>query len=354
MNSMPRTVLVLGAGFTHAFAPKAPLLIGDFGGNALARKFRKFPRASRVLNAEMGGRTGSKVDIERLMTRLDGRMPYDRKHEAESELAHLLAELKKSFVKRIRDAGGGTAHSDDLSKLAECCVDYGINCVTFNYDDIFDQALWRMRGGPYWHPDGGYGFFCRASYMVVENAPLRMDKTSMLLLKLHGSVNWRTKLGTPQPYGLDDILHHESWMDFSPLPKALLPLIDQHLSPEPFMVPPVLVKSGLVEEPVLQIVWSLAYEALAKAERVIFIGYSFPVTDMAARFLFTETLLRDTDPPDIRVVNLKTTEAERETVRRSYREVFPMIAESRFDFRGARVWSQEFVAGYAASKPESG
>ncbi|MDO8613437.1 MAG: hypothetical protein Q7R32_11550 [Dehalococcoidia bacterium] len=209
-------------------------------------------------------------------------------------------------------------------------------------------------GFPFWHPNEGYGFFCKASYNVIEGVQLGMDLVSTHLFKLHGSVNWRTKLGSPKPCGLDAVVHHESWYSPSFINRSLVPHIEGYLDPDPFIVPPVLVKSSLVEEPVLQRVWSEAYNELEKAERVIFVGYSFPVTDMAARFLFTETLLRDTDSPDIMVVNLKTTEAERETLRRGYREVFPTIAESQFDFRGARVWSREFVASYSASKSESG
>ncbi len=347
---MPRTVLVLGAGFTHAFAPNAPLLIGEFGGNELARNFRKFPEAARVLDAEMSGRAGREINIERLMTRLDGRMPYDRQHQAESQLAHLLTDLKKNFVDRITGARDETFHDNDLARLATCCVENGINCVTFNYDDVFDQALWEANpvdadlGKPYWHPSEGYGFFCRASYNVVESVQVGVDfSASMHLFKLHGSVNWRTKLGSPKPYGLEAVVHHESWYTPSFMRTSLLTHVGDLLDPDPFIVPPVLVKSSLVEEPVLQYVWSQAYKELAKAERVIFVGYSFPVTDMAARFLFTETLLRNKRRPEIRVVNFASTEEEKEAVQQAYRTVFPKIANSRFDFRGARDWSQDFV-----------
>jgi hypothetical protein len=361
MSPIPRTVLVLGAGFTKAFVPEAPLLIDDFGGKKLAKKFRRFPYAARVLDAEMAGRGSPEMNIERLMTRLDGRMPYDRQHQAESELAHLLTDLRKNFVERITGAKDETFHDNELARLARCCVENGINCVTFNYDDVFDQALWKVNpadsylGTPCWHPNDGYGFFCRASYNVVESVQLGVDfSASMHLFKLHGSVNWRTKLGSPKPYGIDAVLHDESWYSPSFIRRSLVPHIQASLDPDPFIVPPVLVKSSLVEEPVLQYVWWQAYRRLTEAERVIFVGYSFPVTDMASRFLFSETLLRDGRPPDIRIVNLASTEEEKETVRRNYREVFPQINDDQFDFGGAREWSREFVAAVSAEKAESG
>lgn len=353
MGEPPPTVLVLGAGFTRAFVPDAPLLFGDFGAKELSRKFQKFPHATRVLDAETGGRSGQEINIERLMTRLDGLMPYDRRHGAERELALLLTKLKANFVKSITDARGKEFQDNDLVQFARCCVTNGINCITFNYDDVLDEALWKVNPihgdfrGPHWQPVWGYGFYCRSSYDLVDDAQLGSVLTSMRLIKLHGSVNWRTKLGSPQPYGLDAVVNHESWFSPFSMDRSLVPHIEDHLDPEPFIVPPVLVKSSLVEEPVLQFMWSLAYEVLEKAERVIFVGYSFPVTDMATRFLFTETLLRDKERPDIRVVNLKSAEDEREAVRRNYREVFPEIAESQFDFQGARNWSREFVDTFA-------
>ena len=49
-------------------------------------------------------------------------------------------------------------------------------------------------------------------------------------------------------------------------------------------------KSGLLTEPVLRLVWTLALETLTTAKKVTFIGYSFPSTDLAARTLFSEAL----------------------------------------------------------------
>ena len=365
LGEQARTVLVLGAGFTHAFVPEAPLLIGDFGAKLLARKFQKFPHATRVLDAETGGRSGREMNIERLMTRLDGRMPYDSQHGAQSELSLLLKMLKEHFVRRVTDARENRTQDDDFERLAKCCVENAISCVTFNYDDVFDQTLWEAQrltfvpppGTKYWHPDGGYGFFCRGSFMAIRETGLSMDRTSMLLLKLHGSLNWRTKLGTRQPHSIDNIVHHEDWMPIAAVAELTefdVPAIERHLNPDPLIVPPVLVKSNLVDEPVLQLVWSLAYKELEKAERVIFIGYSFPVTDMAARFLFSETLLRTKERPEIKVVNLKRTADEKEGLMRAYREVFPHIHDDQFDFRDARDWSRDFISAATDSEAVSG
>ena len=362
-----RTVLVLGAGFTRAFVPTAPLLIGDFGCKELAEKLGAFEHAVRVPKAEMAAGASGEVNIESLMTRLDGRMPYDYHNGADSELALLLTEVKANFVDRLMNAREPDLHDEDLSLLARCCVENEISCVTFNYDDMFDEALWRVQeltmvphdGVQYWHPDGGYGFFCQMSLTTIEVHELCMDSTSMQLLKLHGSVNWRSKLGSRQPYAIDDIVHHEVWLPAPPTigvsPSGLdMANIERHLNREPFIVPPVLAKSSLVEEPVLRYVWSLAYQVLRQADRVVFVGYSFPVTDLAARFLFTETLQRGEQSPKIEVVNFASAEEQRERVRENYRAVVPWIEDHQFDFEGARSWSLRFVDSIRNSRSSEG
>jgi hypothetical protein len=221
-----KTVFVLGAGFTHAFFPKAPLLTDDYAGELLA-KFEKLPHARRILELEQSKNPEGKINIERLLTRLDGKMPYDFKSSVQEELALLLSELKLAFLRRLEEAKDEKSHIDELQSLARYCIDKRINCLTFNYDDFFDQSLWDVHKPtfigpphkPYWHPDGGYGFFCRPSTDCIMESHSYMDQTAMLLLKLHGSVNWRPKRGAATPYGIDSIVHHETWLD-PPVPDS--------------------------------------------------------------------------------------------------------------------------------------
>ena len=102
------------------------------------------------------------------------------------------------------------------------------------------------------------------------------------------------------------------------------------------MVPPVLSKSNLVEQPVLRLVWSRAFTVLQSAHEVTFLGYSFPTTDMAARTLFSEAL-KDLPREDIHVVNLAG-ESDAPHVRTAYRSALGNLADTQFDFRGALEW----------------
>jgi hypothetical protein len=353
MSSVSRTVFVLGAGFTKAFLSDAPLLEDDYDINSLVSKYKNFDLAHRILELEKERGENGRVNVERLMTRLDDVMPYDR-DDAPTQFGLLRSEIHSLFMDRmVRAKAKGVTHPDDLTKFASYCVANNITCITFNYDDILDEALWKVRslhdvpaylkkGETYWHPDGGYGFFCKPSITCVKHFDVFMDKTAMLLLKLHGSVNWRIKLGYAKPYSMDAIVHHEPWLPkpFGDVPQA--GEIESHLKNDCFIVPPVLSKSSFVEEPILRLVWGKAFLALYEAGEVVFVGYSFPVTDLAATFLFSETIPRQ--GPRVKVVVLPRDTKEKVEIEGRYRRVFPNLHPTQFQFRDALDWARELAA----------
>ena len=326
-------VVVTGAGFSRALVPGAPLLVDDFSNDDLEDKVRGLPDASRLLDWERSLHQEGHIDIERLMTRLDALMPYDYAESAgnaANEYAFLLSELRRAFLGRLHEARKGEVHREELEQFAKYCESKGCCCITFNYDDFLDEALAQTRS---WNPYWGYGFFCPSSLDTIAS-PEGLETHSVLrLLKLHGSINWRPKLGYPSPVAIDSITHHHDWGGVS----LRYPQIAGHLEPEPVMVPPVLSKSSLVEQPVLRLVWSHAFASLETAHEVTFIGYSFPTTDMAARTLFSEAL-KDLPRDDITVVNLSHDDFEAEMMRGRYRSVLGDIPDRRFYFEGALEW----------------
>ncbi|MDR4474383.1 MAG: SIR2 family protein [Nitrospira sp.] len=347
------TVIVLGAGATKAFLPDAPLAVDDYNLNGLKERFEHFPHVRTLLELEGARHQNGRIDIEQLMTRLHGRMPYDSDDDM-SQQAHLLSEITKEFINRIRRAKEGQFYKNDLSVFGRKCVNDRITCITFNYDDVLDQALWEIETeytptirttlrDPYWHPDGGYGFFVPSSNSTVNPGSVYMDKASTLLIKLHGSINWYPRKGERAPYGLDTIYHHEDWYPpkWPALPMGDPELVMRHLEPHPFFIPPVLDKTSLAGEPILQLVWSLAKKCLSNASRVYFVGYSMPVTDLAARFLFKESL--DGHSEVIHVVNFAKCEQEKAHIRSAYRTVFKELKDDQFEFDGALKWGQQFT-----------
>ncbi len=336
-DSSADAVFVLGAGFTRAFVPESPLMVDDFGNDDMAEKIIGLPHASRLLEQERKRNHNDLIDIERLMTRLDSLMPYDFGRGAVDEFRLLLSELRKGFRRRIESAlKSESFHEEELKEFVRNCNKKKVHFITFNYDDVLDKALFEDEGVK-WDPSNGYGFLCLPSKNV--HGPHYADEgepPTTLLLKLHGSVNWMPKAGSVEPYVMDAITHHAKWGVGHTDDDSL---IRSHLEPEPLMIPPVLSKSGLVEQPVLRLVWRHAFELLAKARHVAFLGYSFPTTDVAAQTIFQEAL--DDFPMDnILVVNLAESASDKEAVRKRYRAILGNIPDDCFDFRGVLEWSK--------------
>ena len=322
-------VFVTGAGFTRAVVPSAPLLVDDFNNDSLEDTVRGLPNASRLLNRERSKHPEGHIDIERLMTRLDALMPYDYADDAgnaANEYGFFLTELKRAFLNRLREARQGDIEDEQLDRFAKFCADNGCHCITFNYDDFLDEALERTGD---WNPYRGYGFSCQSSGDGIFRLTLGKTDSRILLLKLHGSINWRAKLGYANPVALDSITHHHGWSGRD--------LDSHHLEPEPVIVPPVLSKSSLVEQPVLRLVWSRAFTELAAAHQVTFIGYSFPTTDIAVRTLLAEAM-EDLPRENITIVNLANDERAADATREAYRAALGPIPDEQFYFGGALEW----------------
>jgi hypothetical protein len=140
-------------------------------------------------------------------------------------------------------------------------------------------------------------------------------------------------------------MHFEDWLPDELDPefgeRTVTPAdIELHLEPEPLWVPPVLLKSDVAQQPVLGLVWHRAFEVLHGAQQVVFIGYSFPVTDIAVRTLFEEAL-EDLPPGNITIVSLAEDPVDMEAIRTTYRQSFGDISDDQFHFDGASKWVRE-------------
>lgn len=93
MSLSQRIVFVLGAGFTKAFAPKAPLMVDHYDVDSILKEFADFQHARRILELELNKNSDGKINIERLMTRLHSGMPYDFKNAANEEIPLLLSKI---------------------------------------------------------------------------------------------------------------------------------------------------------------------------------------------------------------------------------------------------------------------
>lgn len=350
---MAKTLFILGAGFTKAFIDEAFLSIDN--GHVppdLIEKYRQttHPYARGILDYEIA----QGVDIERLMTRLHTCMPHDFEKKCTQELELLYHDIKDNFINRLQKLKDETIElPEKLKHFAQWYIRNEADCISFNYDDFLDHALWDYQKvthdalfpGKHWHPDSGYGFFCRPANSCIRDQNLIMGSSAMLLLKLHGSINWRIKLGASDPYQLDSILHYEKWIPqlFDKDNRVMYddPVkIENHLKPERLLVLPVLQKTDIVEQPIFQRIWAEAFNRLNNADRIVFIGYSMPKTDIATGFLLSEALREKQDLTVVNCVDPSSTKSEqhRNALFSAYQSVIPTLTVDNFYFDGAIPW----------------
>ncbi|MBU0527790.1 hypothetical protein KKE92_04875 [Candidatus Micrarchaeota archaeon] len=355
MSKSDKETFIFGAGLTKAFFPDAPLLRMDT--DELENKIGPLLKVSKyshsIYESEKRLSEDGKINIENLMTRLVSKMPYDKPSER-NELGVLLDSIEDFLINKINNIKRESSNSVLFKELADYCFKNSVDCVTFNYDDLFDEELHKLNPvmdlgsdgakKPYWHPDGGYGFFCRPSTSMVMDSLVEQDTTAMKLLKLHGSVNWYVKKGYDRrSLPIDALVHKENWCkeNVSPYTGQVIPYssIDYHLDEKPMIIPPTLGKAEISEKQIINLIWSLARKTLQDSSKITFVGYSMPLTDATAKFLFTETLW----DKEIFIITSPKERASQKELITAYKRVFPKLTEENFIFSGAVDWVNNLI-----------
>lgn len=332
-------MFVTGAGFTRAFVPDAPLSVDEFDVARLVETVRGLPFASRLLDAERSRHRDGSINLERLMVRLKARMPYDYTGSAATQYAFLLSELTQLFLQRLSRAMADAPVEGAIVTFAQHCARHNASCVTFNCDDFLDIALSRTGT---WSPDWGYGFFCRPSHGFIYGTPRAVRRSPLKLLKLHGSVNWWPLLGHHEPTTPDALVYHHFWEDSFDR-EARHDELALHLAPLPVILPAISSHAELTSQPLLRIVWTLAFDLLSTADSVTFIGYSVPDSCFLARTLFADALI-DLPPDRLWIVDRKEP-SETGGFRSACRALLGKpVPDEHFFFGGARDWVDSFCA----------
>jgi len=208
---------------------------------------------------------GPKCDVEEILTMIE---IGDFSHERRQLIALIAWTLNAILRENCRH------HEKLLTGLRPCDT-----IITFNWDLILDNlvALSSQR-----HPDYGA---CESALKIEDgiadgngiHLPFRPR-----LLKLHGSFNWMHCSTCKRTYafmlkGKTGARHYQGEQKPCEYCKQLT---------EPVMVFPTLYKS--YDLPDLHEVWQQARSAVSRATEILVVGYSLPVTDFRAKWLFME------------------------------------------------------------------
>ncbi|MDO8479649.1 MAG: SIR2 family protein [Candidatus Rokubacteria bacterium] len=249
-----------------------------------------------------------------------GSEPFPHLHE------NFLRIVKMELLDAIAHTLGVLSEEEDTSNFSRLARHFekGDTVITFNYDLLVEQHLTRERPAD-WSYLTGYGF-----RPTSEKCDLRFagdapnHPSTFKVLKLHGSSNWHFRFvqGTgdgppgfvegyrtvPEPIGVGNRIRDVRPAFFQATDNFFKRVV---VEGEPggyyerFMIPPSTYKAEynfsaqFLHDPtgsplplgsstmwLPQLLYRLALQALAAAERIVFIGFSMAPADTSIRMLF--------------------------------------------------------------------
>ena len=147
--------------------------------------------------------------------------------------------------------------------------------ITFNWDLLLDNVVASSNpGGP------NYG-----TNLLEPLSTLNLPQSAEVpkILKLHGSMNWMTCPRCRKSFA--HILQGKPAASYHAGQDVNCRYCNGPT--EPLMIPPTLLKN--YRHPVIKAVWDEAGRALQQADEITIIGYSLPLTDFKAKWLFMRT-----------------------------------------------------------------
>ena len=174
----------------------------------------------------------------------------------------LIVNLLKSLLKKPDDFGFNA-----YKKLVD---QFNGSIITFNWDNLVEQAC-RSIGKK-------FDTYCDA------------NNSKIILIKLHGSIDWNYNLEEKSENIIldDDLTQKTVWERKNN---------DKKLYLSPILIFPNYTKSKQLDQfgSLMYRLWDNALELLSNAEKIIFIGYSLPITDFDATILLQHSLLKNSN-----------------------------------------------------------
>jgi hypothetical protein len=211
----------------------------------------------------------SKINPERTRNKCDNK-------EYLNHITHLVA----AYLLNCRNNRKNYAKTfiNTIFPIGEKLEDNKNRIITFNYDSLVDKVLMER------------GISNRKIYFDrIAKTPedgIRRNKSQKfihpLILKLHGSANWRCNK--------EDFEKMVFGTDLTEDEKFVVYLSEKAPKPDdsesPLIIPPIPNKP-VTRVGLFKYLWQTAFEYIHEAREIVIVGYSCPSTDTLARAMFT-------------------------------------------------------------------
>jgi hypothetical protein len=292
---MSRSVYVLGAGASKHIGYPLASTMGTEMLTWMSAQERYNDTADSIRDT-----FGDSPNIEDVVTELEG-LVTSLEHSSETE-DRVRRSLSSSILVQVREAVPiwfteiHTNPAPAYQQFAEKIVQFGDVIITFNYDDSLERELNRVGR---WNIAQGYGF-------QIGKAT---TATQVLVLKLHGSMNWLVSIfngmtsGTfaigsnsalgQSPHVATDYLKYLGYDDMlgtfprgGGFPSLILPGRTKEFYYQ--------TSFGPEHQEFFDSLWSQAAAALERADKIVLCGYSLLPVDERACDLLLNTPRKET------------------------------------------------------------
>jgi len=228
----------------------------------------------------------------------------------------ILSTIQKSILNTNNNNNNNNSFYEFLSRLSRIGVSHSA-IVTTNWDIVLETipqfSLIRN-----WINYEGVQLY-NINESITQEAQFH-------ILKLHGSLNWGYCSVCKKTY------YFEEMYDSERLSEKTCNDLSCKGKLKSLVVPPTLSKLSNAESQLIQI-WKIAYKYLKSCEKIYFIGYSFPVTDVEMEIFISNALRNNSKLEEVVVVsNGKHTQSKIDFEKR-YRSIIPKrISESQITY----------------------
>ncbi len=237
-----------------------------------------------------------------------------RQKQSNEEYLNNLSHLITDYLYKCKSNSSGDTKNfiNEIFPTGIKPNEYNNRVITFNYDTLIERPLIER------------GISKKKIYFdrIVKNKEDGTKRKSSeiflhpLILKLHGSINWRCDRSHFDQIISGNIDQQEKVIVWSSDHKVPKPNDDE----SPLIIPPIPNKP-ITQTSLFKFLWTTAYEYLHEAKKLVIVGYSCPPTDTLARTMFTHFSgknLKEISIVDPNAIALK-----------NYREMFDLKLSSR-------------------------
>lgn len=210
---------------------------------------------------------------------------------------------------------------------------HSIGVISLNWDTVFETVINNLsKNGETNQTQIDY---CAFAHKMEKNREIGLltpgENDALKMMKLHGSINW---LYCPNCGRL--FVHHYKniGVDYkSNCPICCAENLEKEIILEEMIMTPTMLKD--FQNHHLKLIWQNAFMQLTQADKVIFIGYSFPLADYELRYFFKKALSKNTKIKAVLHHNDKTN-----GTKERYENFFGDSVD--FYFEGFEKWWSQF------------